>query len=225
MKSEDLVLYKDGLMLVLNKPPGIAVHRGRGKGPHMEEIFMQLAYGLPKPPALAHRLDKDTSGCLVLGRHPKALRRLGDLFASACVKKTYWAIVDGRFPAESGEIALPLAPQSDKKYQWRMKVDEEGKEAKTLYRILQSNQEKSWVELRPLTGRTHQLRVHCAALGCPVLGDKIYGKRELGHATKMPLMLHAVSIEIPLYPHKAPIVVQAPAPEHFVRLLKQIGLE
>lgn len=224
MNIEGLVLYRDGLMLVLNKPSGIAVHRGKGKAANMEDIFMQLTYGLPKPPALAHRLDKDTSGCLVLGRHPKALRRLGELFSSSRVKKTYWAIVEGRPSKDQGGIDLPLAPQSDTKHHWWMKVDEAGKEAKTLYRVIKSENQKSWLELTPLTGRTHQLRVHCAAIGCPIVGDKIYG-REGRTELKASLMLHAYSIEIPLYPKKDNIVVTAPAPEHFVQLLKQLELE
>src|SRR5262250_1180461 len=91
----DRVLYRDGLILVIDKPAGIAVHQGPGGGPHLEHWFPLLRFGLPRPPALAHRLDRDTSGCLVLGRHPKALRRLGRLFAEGKVEKVYWAIVHG----------------------------------------------------------------------------------------------------------------------------------
>src|ERR671914_2741334 len=98
------VLYRDGLMIVVDKPAEIPVHAGPGGGPNLERSFDALRYGLPHPPALAHRLDRDTSGCLVLGRHPKALRRLGRLFADGKVEKTYWAIVEGTPAAESGRI-------------------------------------------------------------------------------------------------------------------------
>ena len=98
------VLYRDGLILVIDKPAGIAVHPGPGGGPNLESGFDALRFGLPHPPALAHRLDRDTSGCLVLGRHPKALRRLGALFAEGKVEKVYWAVVDGRPPQDQGRI-------------------------------------------------------------------------------------------------------------------------
>src|SRR3954451_24644957 len=106
------VLYRDGLVLVIDKPAGIPVHSGPGGGPHLEHWFPLLRFGLPRPPALAHRLDRDTSGCLVLGRHPKALRRLGDLFQRNAVEKVYWAVVEGGPAAEAGEIDLALAPRS-----------------------------------------------------------------------------------------------------------------
>src|SRR4029077_2832775 len=105
------VLYRDGLILVIDKPAGIPVHSGPGGGPHLEHWFPLLRFGLPRPPALAHRLDRDTSGCLVLGRHRSALRRLGRLFAEGRVEKVYWAVVAG-IPAEpEGRIAAPLAKQ------------------------------------------------------------------------------------------------------------------
>src|SRR5438309_4236075 len=102
------VLYRDGLILVIDKPAGIAVHPGPGGGPDLESRFDQLRFGLPHPPALAHRLDRDTSGCLVLGRHPKALRRLGALFASGQVEKIYWAVVEGRPPEDQGRLETGL---------------------------------------------------------------------------------------------------------------------
>src|SRR5712692_3483091 len=102
------VLYRDGLILVIDKPAGIAAHRGPGGGPDLESGFDELRSGLPHSPALAHRLDRDTSGCLVLGRHPKALRRLGALFASGRVEKVYWAVVEGRPPEAQGRIETGL---------------------------------------------------------------------------------------------------------------------
>src|SRR5919112_1777551 len=119
MNLADRVLYRDGLVLVIDKPAGIPVHGGPGGGPHLEHWFPLLRFGLPHPPALAHRLDRDTSGCLVLGRHPKALRRLGKLFADGRVEKIYWALVSGVPPAAEGHVELPLRKLT-RKDGWRM---------------------------------------------------------------------------------------------------------
>src|SRR6266478_6108145 len=193
------VLYRDGLILVLDKPAGIAVHRGPGGGPDLESAFDRLRFGLPHPPALAHRLDRDTSGCLVLGRHPKALRRLGVLFAAGQVAKVYWAVVEGQ-PAEGeGRIETGLKKLT-RSTGWRMVVDPAGQRATTDYRVLGAADGRAWLELRPRTGRTHQLRVHCAALGCPVVGDPVYGDRASGE----PLQLYARAVTLPLYPTRPP---------------------
>ena len=127
------VLYRDGLVLVLDKPAGIAVHQGPGGGPHLEHWFPLLRFGLPKPPALAHRLDRDTSGCLVLGRHPKALRRLGRLFSEGNVEKTYWAVVEGVPTEPQGRVEAPLTKHT-RGTGWRMVVDPAGQSAVTDYR-------------------------------------------------------------------------------------------
>src|SRR5216683_3844147 len=112
MNLVERILYRDGLVLVIDKPAGIPVHAGPGGGPHLEHWFPLLRFGLPRPPALAHRLDRDTSGCLVLGRHPKALRRLGRLFAEGKVEKIYWAVTAG-VPAEpEGRIEAALSKQT-----------------------------------------------------------------------------------------------------------------
>lgn len=198
-------------MLVLNKPGGVAVHPGRGKGENLQPFFEHLRFGLPQDPALAHRLDAATSGCLVLGRHRQALKRLGDLFAGGRITKTYWAIVEGRPPQDEGIIDLPLAKQSTHKANWWMKVDESGQSALTHYRVREVQGGRTWLELMPQTGRTHQLRVHCAAIGCPIVGDRIYGHGSAGEALK----LHARSLEIPLYPKKEPVHVEADVPEGF----------
>ena len=215
----DRILYRDGLVLVIDKPAGIAVHPGPGGGPDLESGFGALRFGLPRPPALAHRLDRDTSGCLVLGRHPKALRRLGGLFAEGKVEKVYWAVVEGA-PAEAeGRIETGLK-KLNRGTGWRMVVDSEGQRALTDYRVLGAAQGRSWLELRPRTGRTHQIRVHCAALGCPVVGDPVYGR-----AGGEPLMLHARAIALPLYPARPPIAVTAPAPPHMLAALGRLGYD
>ena len=169
------LLYRDALMLILDKPAGLAVHPGPKGGPSLEGLLDGLRFGLPNRPELAHRLDRDTSGCLVLGRHHRALRRLGRLFATGRVDKTYWAVVEGAPPAAQGRIDLPLG-RRNRARGWWMKVDPDGLPSITDYRVLGAAEGLTWLELHPRTGRTHQLRVHLAALGCPVLGDPIYGK-------------------------------------------------
>ena len=216
----DRVLYRDGLIIVIDKPAGIAVHPGPGGGPNLESRFDELRFGLPHPPALAHRLDRDTSGCLVLGRHPKALRRVGALFAGGKVEKVYWAVVAGRPPETEGRIETGLR-KLNRGSGWRMIVDPAGQRAITDYWVRGAADGRAWLELRPRTGRTHQLRVHCAELGCPVIGDRVYG--DGGSAE--PLMLYARSISLPLYPPRPPLKITAPVPPHILAALLGLGYQ
>ncbi|MGL4438441.1 MAG: RluA family pseudouridine synthase, partial [Bosea sp. (in: a-proteobacteria)] len=160
-----------------------------------------------------------TSGCLVLGRHRQALTRLGDLFKAGSISKTYWAIVEGNPAANEGLIDLPLA-KLDPNRGWWMKVETGGLPSQTRWRVLGRSADNTfaWLELEPLTGRTHQLRVHCQASGWPILGDPVYGT---GPRFGGPgLHLHARAISIPLYPKKPIVDVEAPAPAHmFDRLI------
>jgi tRNA pseudouridine32 synthase/23S rRNA pseudouridine746 synthase len=254
------VLHRDGLMLVIDKPAGLAVHRGPKGGTSLEDFFDALRFGLPRPPALAHRLDKDTSGCLVLGRHRKALAHLGLLFKHGKVGKTYWAVVEGGPDADDGTIDLPLG-RLDASRGWWMKPDPKGRPSVTTWKVLgrgkapvllrhiregqigesaplflnpspegggrpsearpggglASHAEHearpiAWLALTPVTGRTHQLRVHCAAMGWPVLGDAIYGTapRSGGPA----LQLHAREVVVPIAKNREPVRVVAPVPDH-----------
>ena len=227
MNPEELqarVLYRDGLVLIIDKPAGIQVHGGPGGGETLESRFDALRFGLPQPPALAHRLDRDTSGCLVLGRQPKALRRLARLFSDGLVAKTYWAVVEGAPEKPSGTINLPLAKISTKKSGWRMVADKAtGKPAITTYRTLGRSDGLTWLELRPKTGRTHQIRIHCAEIGCPVLGDPVYGPG--GGADSRPLHLLSRAITLPLYAEKDPVTATAEPPEHMRAALRACGWE
>ena len=220
MTPEELLarlLYRDGLVLIVDKPAGIPVHPGPGGGENLEQNFDALRFGLPHPPALAHRLDLDTSGCLVLGRHRKALSRLGKLFQSGRVDKTYWAVTDGAPSEDAGRIEMPLAKLTQKSG-WKMVVDrDKGQSAITDYRVLGRSDGLAWIECHPHTGRTHQIRVHLAALGCPVHGDAVYGK---GGA---PLHLHARAVSLPLYPSRPPIGAEAPVPLHMLAALSACG--
>ena len=224
MEPKDLaprLLYRDALMLVLDKPAGIAVHQGPpGKGgDYLEAHFDSLRFGLPRPPSLAHRLDRDTSGCLVLGRHRKALQKLGTLFKGGRIHKTYWAVAEGIPESDTGLIDLPLATLEPGRGWW-MKVDAAGLPSRTEWKVLGRRGALSWLELKPLTGRTHQLRVHCAAMGWPLLGDPVYGPTR--HPDE-PLHLHARSVTVPLYSNRDAITVEAPSPPHIAATLGTFG--
>jgi len=214
------LLYRDGLMLVIDKPAGFAVHRGPKGGESLEDHFGALRFGLPRAPALAHRLDRETSGCLVLGRHRKALAALGRLFKTGAVGKTYWAIVEGGPDADEGRIDLPLG-RLDVTRGWWMKHDPAGQRSATTWRVLGRGGALTWLALEPLTGRTHQLRVHCAEMGWPILGDAIYGNAP--RAGGPGLQLHSREVVVPLYKNRDPVRVTAPLPEHMHERLRACG--
>lgn len=211
------LLYRDALMLVIDKPAGLAVHKGPKGGTSLEDYFNALRFGLPRAPALAHRLDRDTSGCLVLGRHRKALADLGKLFKRGDIGKTYWALVEGGPEADEGRIDLALGRLDDTRGWW-MKPDPKGQPAATIWKVMGRANGETWLALEPLTGRTHQLRVHCAAMGWPVLGDNIYGSAP---RTGGPVLhLHSREVVVPLYKNREAIRVIAPPPGHMhARLL------
>jgi tRNA pseudouridine32 synthase/23S rRNA pseudouridine746 synthase len=214
------LLYRDGMMLVVDKPAGVAVHKGPKGGESLEDFFDALRFGLPRPPALAHRLDRDTSGCLVLGRHRKALAGLGRLFKSGSVGKTYWAVVEGGPSEEEGQVNLPLG-RRDPARGWWMKLDPQGQPAVTTWKVMGRGRRLTWLALEPLTGRTHQLRVHCAAMDWPIVGDSVYGTGpRLGGPG---LNLHARQVVVPLYKARPPIRVSAPVPARMQERLRECG--
>ena len=223
MTPEEIVarlLYRDGLMLVIDKPAGFAVHKGPKGGESLEDYFGALRFGLPRAPALAHRLDRDTSGCLVLGRHRKALAELGRLFKAGRIGKTYWALVEGGPAQDEGRIDLPLG-RKDATRGWWMKHDPQGQPALTTWKVMGRADQLTWLALEPLTGRTHQLRVHCAAMGWPIVGDSVYGTAP--RAGGPGLGLHSRAIVVPLYKNRDPIRVSAPVPLHLHERLQACG--
>jgi tRNA pseudouridine32 synthase/23S rRNA pseudouridine746 synthase len=214
------VLHRDGLMLVIDKPAGLPVHRGPKGGPNLETSFEFLRFGLPRPPVLAHRLDRDTSGCLVLGRHRKATASLGLLFKHGRISKTYWAIVEGGPAEDHGTIDMPLGRRNVERGWWQ-KVDLEGQPAITRWKVMGRGDGLTWLAMEPVTGRTHQLRVHASAMGWPVAGDNVYGNGPRFGEPR--LHLHAREIVIPISRNKDPVAVTAPAPSHMQERLHACG--
>ncbi|MDO9709160.1 RluA family pseudouridine synthase [Paracraurococcus lichenis] len=218
------LLHRDDRVLVLDKPAGLPVHRGPRGGPSIEDWLPALAFGKRRLPQPAHRLDTDTAGCLVLGRTKPALAELGALFAAGRAAKTYWAVVRGAPPEAEGMLDAPLLKRSTARQGWWMAVDPSGQPARTAWKVLGRGDGLTWLELHPATGRTHQIRVHCAHLGCPILGDPRYGTPP-GEAAGRgggagPLHLLARTIALPLDP---PVAATAPPPPHMRAALAACG--
>jgi RluA family pseudouridine synthase len=187
----------------------LAVHPGGTGVAHLGPFLDELKFELPEAPKLAHRLDRGTSGCLVLGRHREALKQLGRLFERGQVDKTYWALTLGVPPEESGLIDKPLLKLDPRR--GKMAVDPAGQEARSEWRVLGKDGGMAWLELKPLTGRSHQLRVHLASIGCPILGDRLYGD---GGADELCLLARRISL--PFYWKQPPIVAEAYPPAHML---------
>mgnify|MGYP001156493483 CR=1 FL=1 len=215
------VLYKDQDVIVLDKPAGLAVHAGPNSPDHLELYLDALRFGWAEVPKLAHRLDRDTSGCLVLGRHAKAIKRLGKMFEQRRVDKVYWSVCHGGPAGECGTVDAPLLKVSARGQGWRITVDPLGQPAVTDWRVLGRAESFSWIEWRPRTGRTHQIRIHAKHLGCPLLGDPYYGPDP---DTTARLHLLAREVAFPaLAPSKEPVRVTAPPPPHMTEALKACG--
>jgi 23S rRNA pseudouridine955/2504/2580 synthase len=222
---QQAVLYKDADVLAINKPAGLAVQGGTGLDRHLDAMLDALRFGSPERPRLVHRLDRDTSGVLLLARHVRAARELAEAFRRKDCRKVYWAVVVGVPKPAAGRIDLPLSKLPGRAGE-RMAPDDEGKNASTEYRMLDhAGRQVAWLELRPLTGRTHQLRAHCAAIGTPILGDRKYGgTAEFVSAQQAArrLHLHARSIALRRADGRT-ISVTAPPPPHLAAILAFFG--
>ena len=222
----DLIIHRDDHAIVLNKPPGLAVQGGSNTTRHVDGLLDGLRFGSDERPRLVHRLDKDTSGVLLIARTAAAAAFFTRAFRDKTTRKIYWAIVAGLPKMRQGKIDLSLAKGLLGRGRERVHADEDGKDAVTYYPIVDSAGDRaSWLALLPLTGRTHQLRAHCAAIGTPILGDGKSG----GAAANIPggapvrgLQLHARALEIP-HPGGFTLKVTAPLPAHIRRMWEFLG--
>ncbi|VBB68708.1 Ribosomal large subunit pseudouridine synthase C [invertebrate metagenome] len=220
------VLYRDSLVLAIDKPAGLAVQGGPGMTRHLDAMLAGLCFEATERPRLVHRLDKDTSGVLLLARTAAAAAMLAEMFRSHTVHKVYWAVVAGVPQPLSGCLSAPLAKVYYRNGE-RVAVDEHnGKLAVTSYRVVRTVAWRAaWLELDPRTGRTHQLRAHCALLGTPILGDGKYGRMaafSLGDAVTRHLHLHARALMMP-NPAGGFLHVNAPLPPHMVETFALLG--
>jgi len=224
---ESCVLHCDDDVIVINKPSGLAVQGGTGTTHHVDGMLDVLQFGANERPKLVHRLDKDTSGVLVLARNSRSARHLATCFRSKDVRKLYWALAVGVPIPPDGQIELRLLKAVGRGGE-RMVVDpENGKFSRSRYKVLdQGGRRASLVALEPLTGRTHQLRVHLAdALGTPIAGDGKYGGRDAyleGGGVEKKLHLHARRIQLPLADGRT-VDVSAPLPKHMLSSLEYLG--
>jgi 23S rRNA pseudouridine955/2504/2580 synthase len=225
---ERAILYRDDDVMVLNKPAGLAVQGGTATEHHLDAMLDGLRFGAAERPRLVHRLDKDTSGVLVLARSVAAARFLTRAFRDKETRKIYWAAVVGLPKPRDGRIDKRLAKLPGPAGERVVEDEDDGKRAVTLYRTVAHAADKiAWVAMNPITGRTHQLRAHMAAIGTPILGDGKYGgaaAHPSGIADARKLHLHARAIAVP-HPNGSTLRVVAPLPPHMLRTWKFFGFD
>jgi 23S rRNA pseudouridine955/2504/2580 synthase len=226
---ESMVLYEDRDLYVLNKPAGLAVQGGTKTVRHLDGLLMGMAGRNGERPLLVHRLDRDTSGVIVVAKRRAIASALGKLFATRAVSKTYWAIIKGVPKPPQGKIDVELAksqgPEGDR-VRVTGKDDENARRAVTYYSVVdKAAPVAAWVTLKPVTGRQHQLRAHMAHIGNPILGDEKYGGLE-GMPAELPrkLHLHARRIIFP-HPREGTVDVTAPLPPHILATMKVLGFD
>ena len=227
--AREMVIHKDLQALVLNKPPGLATQGGSGLKEHVDGMLDQLTYEKTTRPKLVHRLDKDTSGVLLIARTAQAASGLSVELARRETSKIYWALVKGVPKEKRGLIKGALAKEGVRGKDERMAIsdDEDAKSALTEYAVMgQAGNEYSWVAAKPVTGRTHQIRVHLASIGTPIMGDFKYGGTEVRGRGAIPdkLHLHARSIDL-ARPDGGRLQVTAPLPAHMLKSWSLLGFD
>ena len=225
--ARDMVIHRDAQALVLDKPPGLATQGGTRTTEHVDGLLDALQFEAEGRPKLVHRLDKDTSGALLVARTARAAAFFAKAFSGRSAKKVYWALIVGVPSIEDGMIELPIAKQPGTGGE-KMHVDEEnGLPSRSRYRVIErAGNRAAWVELQPFTGRTHQLRVHMAAIGHPIVGDGKYGGPAafLTGGVSRKMHLHARNIQVD-HPDGGKIDVTAPPPHHFAESLTMLGFD
>jgi 23S rRNA pseudouridine955/2504/2580 synthase len=225
--AREMVIHRDKSALVINKPPGLATQGGTKTKDHVDGLLDALQFEAEGRPKLVHRLDKDTSGALLLARSARAAAYFSKHFSGRSAKKLYWALVVGVPSIEDGMIELPIAKQPGTGGE-KMHVDQEnGQPARTRYRVVeQAGNRAAWVELQPFTGRTHQLRVHLAAIGHPIVGDGKYGGQDafLTGGVSRKMHLHSRRIRID-HPDGGKLDVTAELPRHFAESMAMLGFD
>jgi len=225
--AQEMVIHRDDAALVLNKPPGLATQGGTKTTEHVDGLLDALTFGAEGRPKLVHRLDKDTSGALLVARNARAAGFFAKSFSSRTARKVYWALVVGVPDIADGIVDLPIAKQPGTGGE-KMHVDEkEGSPARTRYRVVErAGNRAAWVELQPYTGRTHQLRVHLSAIGHPIVGDGKYGGQAafLTGGVSRKMHLHARRLRID-HPDGKQIDVTAELPQHFAESMALLGFD
>mgnify|MGYP000356060604 CR=1 FL=1 len=225
--AQSLVIHRDRQAIVINKPPGLATQGGTKTEMHVDRLLDALQFDAESRPKLVHRLDKDTSGVLLLARTSRAAAHFAKAFSSRTARKVYWAVCTDVPSIEDGMIELPIAKQPGTGGE-KMYVDEkEGSPARTRYRMIDRVGNRAcWLELQPYTGRTHQLRVHLAAIGHPIVGDGKYGGAEafLSGTISRKMHLHARRLRVD-HPDGGQIDIFAEPPEHIADTLRNLGFQ
>ncbi len=230
---EDAIIYEDTRLIVLNKPHGMAVHGGSGMSYGVIEAMRALRPTAPYL-ELVHRLDRDTSGCLLIAKKRSALRYLHQQLQKKTMTKRYWALVNGQWPKKLKQVDAPLAKNQVQSGERLVRVTEEGKASLTSFRILETYEDATLMSAEPITGRTHQIRVHAQYVGHGLVGDPKYGDDAINQALKTKglserLFLHAYSLKFKVTKDSKPITVEAPLPSeldntlHYLRSGQALG--
>lgn len=214
---QSAILYEDTQVIVLNKPAGMPVHGGTDQSIGVIEA-LRLMFPLVKSLELVHRLDKETSGCLLIAKKRSALRSLHEAMRAGEIQKTYQMLVAGHWPRHIQKVTLPLRKFQMQSGERMVVVDEEkGKACETLFKPLQTLQDATWLEAALITGRTHQIRVHTAQSGCPIIGDEKYGKKSVNQAFREQglnrMALHASHLKVCCPLIGLELNIEAPLPE------------